>query len=399
MHDRFHFDPFDLETRREPYALYARARREHPVFRHEGLPVVSVFRYADVQSILKDAATWSSSFDVPGVNRGDEAPPSMISQDPPSHTRLRGLVNQAFTPRIMRNLEPRMHAIARELVAEALERREVDLVEQLTYPLPVTVIAEIIGVPPADREQFKHWSDVAVAGLGSALFRPPTAERLAQLNEARSEMSAYFSALAEERRRQPREDLLTGLVQAELEGSRLSHVEMLQLLILLLVAGNETTTSLIGNAVLTLLAHPDELARLRADRGLLPSAIDEVMRYSSPVQMDPRRATREVELHGTGIAANQLVVSWIGSANRDEDVFPDPERFDIGRRDNRHIGFGLGPHYCLGANLARLEAQVAVAALLDATCAFERTDAAPLPLHPSIVFRGVTALPLRLHPR
>ncbi len=398
MDDTFHFDPFDTTTRREPYALYARARREHPVYRHAGFPVVSVFRHADVQSILKDSATWSSNFDLPGVDRS-EAPPSMIGQDPPAHTRLRGLVNQAFTPRIIRNLEPRMHAIAAELVGHALEQREVDLVETLTYPLPVIVIAEIIGVPAEDREQFKHWSDVAVEGLGSALFRPPTPERLARLAEVRNEMSAYFSALAEERRRHPREDLLTGLVQAELEGSRLSHVEMLQLLILLLVAGNETTTSLIGNAVLTLLAHPGELARVRSDRALLPSAVDEVMRYSSPVQMDPRRATREVELRGQRIAADQLVVSWIGSANRDAEVFPDPDRFDIGRGDNRHIGFGLGPHYCLGANLARLEAQAALGALLDRTRAFERTDTEPLPLHPSIVFRGVTRLPLRLHPR
>jgi cytochrome P450 len=394
----FHFDPFDPATRREPYAVYARARREHPVYRHEGFPVVSVFRYADVQSILKDAATWSSDFDRPGLDRS-EAPPSMIGLDPPSHTRLRALVNQAFTPRIIRNLESRMHEIAGELVDDAVARGEVDLVRSLTYPLPVVVIAEIIGVPPADREQFKHWSDVAVAGLGSALFRPPTAERMAELDQARTEMGRYFSALADERRRAPREDLLTGLVQAELEGSRLSHVEMLSMLVLLLVAGNETTTSLIGNAVLTLLDHPDELARVRADRALLPSAIDEVMRWSSPVQMDPRRATRALELRGEPIAENQLVVSWIGSANRDEDVFADPDRFDIGRRDNRHIGFGLGPHYCLGANLARLEAQVAMAALLDRTRAFERTGSEPLPIHPSIVFRGVTELPLRLHAR
>lgn len=398
MMETFHFDPFDPATRRDPYAIYARARREYPVYRHEGLPVVSVFRYADVQSILKDAATWSSSFDRPGM-RNDEIPPSMIGQDPPEHTRLRALVNQAFTPRIIRQLEARMHAVAGELVGEALERREVDLVEALTYPLPVIVIAEIIGVPAEDRERFKHWSDVAVEGLGSALFRPPTPERMAQLDEARGEMGRYFSALAEERRRHPREDLLTGLVQAELEGSRLSHIEMLQLLILLLVAGNETTTSLIGNAVLTLLAHPDELARVRGDRALLPSAIDEVMRYSSPVQMDPRRATRAIELRGEHIEPDQLVVSWIGSANRDEEVFPDPDRFDVARRDNKHLGFGLGPHYCLGANLARLEAQVAVGALLDRTAAFERVGDEPLPLHPSIVFRGVTELPLRLHPR
>ena len=171
------------------------------------------------------------------------------------------------------------------------------------------------------------------------------------------------------------------------------------MLILLLVAGNETTTNLIGNAVLALLDHPDALARLRAERALLPSAVDEVMRWSSPVQMDPRRATRALELHGHSIDADQLVVCWLGSANRDEDVFPDPERFDIARADNRHLAFGFGPHYCLGANLARLEAQVALAALLDRSRAFERIDDAPLPLHPSIVFRGVTSLPLRLHPR
>ncbi|MBI3770001.1 MAG: cytochrome P450 [Deltaproteobacteria bacterium] len=397
--DSFRFDPFDRDTRRDPYALFARARREHPVFAHTGFPVVSVFRYADVQRILKDPATWSSDFDVPGVDPGEVPDPSMLGQDPPAHTRLRGLVNQAFTPRIVQRLEPRMREIADELVAAALARGEVDLVEALSYPLPVIVIAEIIGVPPEDRERFKAWSDVAVEGLGNGLFVPPTPERLARLGGVRAEMDAYFSALAAERRRHPREDLLTGLVQAELEGSRLSHAEMLRMLILLLVAGNETTTNLIGNLVLTLLEHPAELARLRAERTLLPSAVEEVLRYSSPVQMDPRRATRDLELHGQRIAADQLVVCWLGAANRDAEAFPEPERFDIGRGDNHHLAFGFGPHYCLGANLARIEAQVALAALLDRARAFERVDDAPLPLHPSIVFRGVTRLPLRLHPR
>jgi cytochrome P450 len=308
-------------------------------------------------------------------------------------------VNQAFTPRIVRSLEPRMRAIAAELVARAVERREVDLVEALTYPLPVVVIAEIIGVPVEDRERFKHWSDVAVAGLGHAFFRPPTPERLQELARMRAEMGAYFSALADERRHRPREDLLSGLVRAELEGSRLSHAEMLQMLVLLLVAGNETTTNLIGNAVLAFLEHPAELARVRADRGLVASAVEEVLRWASPVQMDPRRATRDVELGGVAIAADQLVITWLGSANRDEDVFPEPERFDVTRGDNRHLAFGFGPHYCLGANLARLEAQVALATLLERTRDFERSDAAPLPLHPSIVFRGVTRLPLKLRAR
>ncbi len=397
--DAFRFDPFDPDTRRDPYALFARARREHPVFAHANFPVVSIFRYADVQRILKDPATWSSDFDVPGVSPDETPDPSMLGQDPPAHTRLRALVNQAFTPRIVQRLEPRMREIADELVAAALARGEVDLVEALSYPLPVIVIAEIIGVPPEDRERFKAWSDVAVEGLGNGLFVPPTPERLARLGAVSAEMGGYFSALADERRRHPREDLLTGLVQAEVEGSRLSHAEMLRMLILLLVAGNETTTNLIGNLVLTLLEHPAELARLRAERALLPSAVEEVLRYSSPVQMDPRRATRDLELHGQRIAADQLVVCWLGAANRDAEVFPEPERFDVGRGDNRHLAFGFGPHYCLGANLARIEAQVALAALLDRTRAFERADDAPLPLHPSIVFRGVTRLPLRLHPR
>ena len=392
----FRFDPFDLATRRAPFGLYARARREHPVLRHEGTPITSVFRYDDVLAILRDPATWSNRFEPPGVEPGTFPEPSMIGQDPPEHTRLRSLVNQAFTPRIIRNLEPRLRAIAEELVTAAIAQREVDLVEALTYPLPVIAIAEIIGIPAEDRARFKTWSDVAVRGLGNALFVPPTQERLDELGRMFDEMGDYFSTLAEARRRDPREDLLTGLVQAELEGSKLTHAEMIRMLVLLLVAGNETTTNLIGNAVLELLAHPDALARLRREPALLPSAIDEVMRFASPVQMDPRRATRDVEVHGQRVAAGELAICWIGSANRDEAVFTDSERFDITRGDNRHLGFGFGPHYCLGANLARLEAQVAVGTLLARTTTVARTDDAELPLHPSIVFRGVTRLPVRL---
>jgi cytochrome P450 len=307
-------------------------------------------------------------------------------------------VNQAFTPRIIRRLKPRVEEIAHDLFDEALEKGEVDLVEALTYPLPVIVIAEIIGVPSEDRQQFKIWSDAAVEDLGSGLFVPPSNERLRARQPLFSEMGEYFSKLAEERRRRPREDLLTGLVQAEHEGSKLTHDEMIRMLVLLLVAGNETTTTLIGNAVLDLLDHPDELSRLRNDLGLMPSAVDEILRYSSPVQLDPRRAVHSVELHGQKIQADQIIVCWLGSANHDEAVFDDPERFDVGRGENRHMAFGFGSHFCLGANLARLECRVALNALLARTRSFERTDGARLPLHPSIVFRGVTQLPVRLVP-
>jgi len=399
MADDFDFNPFDLETRRNPFPIYARARREHPVFPHTGLPLTSVFRYNDIQAILKDPVTWSNRFPPPpGVDPENFPEPSMLGQDPPEHTRLRSLVNQAFTPRIIRRLQPRMVEIANELLDRALEQGEVDFVQALTYPLPVIVIAEIIGVPSGDRDQFKEWSDEAVANLGNGLFMPPPPEKMQRLGNLIGEMGDYFVKLADERLRKPREDLLTGLVQAEVEGSKLTQDEMVRMLVLLLVAGNETTTTLIGNAALELLAHPDQLARLRAEPDRIESAVEEILRYSSPVQMDPRCATRRVELHGHTIEAGQFVVSWLGSANRDEEVFPDGERFDIAREDNRHIAFGYGTHYCLGANLARLEAQVALRTLLSRTRAFERTDDAPLPLHPSIVFRGVTALPLRLIP-
>jgi len=394
--DAFAFNPFDEATRRDPYALYARARREHPVYAHEGLPVFSVFRYADVQAVLKDPGTWSSAFPPPPPMTASDMLPSMLVSDPPAHTRLRALVNQAFTPRRVRELEPRMVAIAHQLLDAALERRRVDLVEALTYPLPVMVIAEMIGVPIEDREQFKIWSDEAVASLGVVFFQAPSEELVATLRRTVAEMRAYSVRLAEERRAHPRDDLLSGLVAAELEGSRLSGDELVAMLILLLVAGNETTTTLIGNAVLELLAHPEALARLRAEPGLLPGAVDEVLRYSSPIQMDPRRSTRPVELLGQRIAAEQFVLCWLGAANRDETVFAAPDAFDITRANNRHLAFGFGPHYCLGAPLASLEAEVALRVLLVRTRSFHRTGDEPLPLHPSLVFRSVTRLPVEL---
>ena len=212
-------------------------------------------------------------------------------------------------------------------------------------------------------------------------------------------MKRYFIPLAESRRRVPQDDLLTGLVQAEHEGSKLDQDEMLAMLVLLLVAGNETTTTLIGNAVLTLLDHPGEHKRLRDDPALLPGAIDEVLRFDSPVQFDPRRATRDTEIAGTPIAENTLLLCWLGSANRDERHFERPEVFDITRQKNPHLAFGFGTHHCLGHNLARLEASVALEVLLARTSSFERTDRSALPLHPSPVFKAVTRLPVRLEPR
>jgi cytochrome P450 len=395
--EAFAFDPFDDATRRDPFPLYARARREHPLWRHPGFPAVSLFRYADIQAVLRDAATWSNRIPLPAeVGTPEDRPPSMLGTDPPEHTRLRGLVSQAFTPRMIRQMVPRMRAVAEELLTPALARREVDLVEALAYPLPVIVIAEMIGIPAADRARFKQWSDELVANLGLGLLTMPSPERLERQRRILEEMRGYFMPLVAERRAAPRDDLLTGLVRAELEGSRLGFDEMMEMLVLLLVAGNETTTALVGNAVVELCRHPDQLALLRARPELVTGAVDEVLRFASPVQLDPRRATRPVELCGERLDPDTVVLCWLGSANRDEAVFEDPERFDVTRRDSRHLAFGFGPHFCLGAHLAELEAETALRALLERTRAIHRVDDTPLPLHPSFVFRGVTRLPVVL---
>lgn len=397
MAEQFQFDPFDERTRRNPFPLYAQARREHPVYRHEGLPVVSVFRYDDIQAILRDPSTWSNVFPPPpGFTRPDHLPPSMLMLDPPEHTRLRGLVQQAFTPRRVRELEPRIEAIAEQLASHLVTRRTADFVATFAYPLPVVVIAEMIGVPAEDRELFRHWSDALVENLGGGLLGPPSPEALAKELAAVEAMRAYFVERVEERRRKPREDLLSALVAAELEGSRLTFDEMLQMLVLLLVAGNETTRNLIANAVYTLIEHPESERQLRAHPEHVPSAVEEVLRFASPVQCDVRYLVRDTEVAGRHVEAGTIALLWLGSANRDESVFPDPDVFDIARADNRHLAFGFGPHFCLGANLARLEAQVALRVLLRRVRQWQLATSDPLPLHPSLIFRAMTELPLEV---
>jgi cytochrome P450 len=397
MAEQFQFDPFDERTRRNPFPLYAQARREHPVYRHEGLPVVSVFRYDDIQAILRDPSTWSNVFPPPpGFTRPDHLPPSMLMLDPPEHTRLRGLVQQAFTPRRVRELEPRIEVIAEQLASDLVTRGMADFVATFAYPLPVVVIAEMIGVPAEDRELFRHWSDALVENLGGGLLGPPSPEALAKELAAVEAMRAYFVERVEERRRKPREDLLSALVAAELEGSRLTFDEMLQMLVLLLVAGNETTRNLIANAVYTLIEYPESERQLRAHPEHVPGAVEEVLRFASPVQCDVRYLVRDTEVAGRHVEAGTIALLWLGSANRDESVFPDPDVFDIARADNRHLAFGFGPHFCLGANLARLEAQVALRVLLRRVRQWQLATSDPLPLHPSLIFRAMTELPLEV---
>ena len=376
-------DPAFLEN---PFPFYEIGRQMSPLF----IPAAGMwmaFRYSECVGILKDNESWLSGI---GPAETADAEPTMLSSNPPRHTRLRGLVNQAFTPRMIEQLEPRLRQIAGELLDEATERGECDLVEALAYPLPVIAIAEILGVDPARRQQFKDWSDRIVAGLGGGGAGGPAASE---------EMREYFGELCAERRARPRNDLISGLVQAEMEGDRLSLEELLQMLVLLLVAGNETTTNLIGNAMLEFMAHPVELAKVEADRSLIPSALEEVLRVNSPVQATVRRAARDIDVSGQRINEGQRVVVWLAAANRDPEQFPDPLTFDVARTPNRHISFGMGIHFCLGAPLARLEAKIAWEELLKRGTNFRRTTDAPLPRVPTFIMRGVTSLPVAFDPR
>jgi hypothetical protein len=295
----------------------------------------------------------------------------------------------------VRQLAPRVEAIAGALLDAALARREVDLVEALTYPLPVIVIAEMIGVPAEDRAQFKAWSDALVAPLGTAFFEVAPPERVATFRRVRGELEGYLVRLVEVRRRAPRDDLLSALVAAELEGSRLSFEELLAMLILLLVAGNETTTNLIGNAVLALLRHPGERKRLLDDPRLLPGAVEEFLRFDSPVQLTDRVVTEDLDFRGHRFRRGQLAVCLLGAANHDPARFPDPDRLDVTRADRGHLAFGLGPHVCLGAPLARLETELALTGLLRRFPDFSG-PAEPPARRASVVLRGPSLLPLVL---
>ncbi len=383
-------DPAFLEN---PFPFYEVGRAMSPLVLPER-GIAMVFGYEDCVAILKDWETWSSRFPPPpDVENPPE--PMMLGSDPPRHTRLRSLVSQAFTPRMVEALEPRIREIARELLEPAIEAGECDLVAALAYPLPVIVIAEILGIPPEDRDRFKEWSDEAVASLGTGLQGNGRQIRA----EIFEEMREYFTRMTEERRARPRNDLISGLVQAEQDGEKLTFADLLQMLILLLVAGNETTTNLIGNAMLSFLEHPAELARVEGDRALIPSALEEVLRFNSPVQATVRRPTRDVELHGRSIPAGMPTLVWLAAANRDPAQFPEPLRFDVARTPNRHLAFGLGIHFCLGAPLARLEARVAYEELLARATGFERTTEGPLPRVPTFIMRGVLELPIAFRRR
>jgi cytochrome P450 len=387
------YNPVLPEVQANPYPYYTALRRDNPVAWLEPLQCWAVSRYDDVDYALRTPEIFSSANWL-GQSIGDLSPapevPWMIETDPPNHSRLRKLVNKGFTPRMVGRLEPRIRAIANELLANARIQPEIDFVRDFSGALPVIVIAEMLGVEPEHRLDFKRWSDNVVLGTS----RPTDEAARAQVRASNAEMRTYFEHAIADRRKTPHEDLLTVLVQAEEERQTLTSDEVLAMAMLILLAGNETTMNLLSNTALALQAHPADLARISRENVLIPQLIEEMLRYDSPVQIVFRRTTEAVELSGRTIPPNAVVFILIGSANRDERKFPDPDRFDLSRDSSEHLAFGFGTHFCLGAQLARLEAKVALEELF-ASCPPFTIDLHRVERIKSVLLRGIKHLPMR----
>ncbi|MBP2337317.1 cytochrome P450 [Saccharothrix coeruleofusca] len=333
-----------------------------------------VYGHAEAVRVLSDAKLFSSNMmrlmaaeigaDVEEAQAGE-----LLYLDPPRHTRLRRLVNHAFTPKVLAGLESKIAGLTHELLDQAPATGRLELVGALAYPLPVIVIAELLGVPASDRDLFREWAESLIPTTGSEVSLVGRFEGQDKVTETtllqRKEFGEYLAEHIEDRRRHPREDLLSGLVHAEVDGERLSDKEIATLADVLLLAGHVTTTMLLGNTVLCLDSHPDEFARVRADRSRLPDVIEESLRYLPPFAVTARASTAEAEVGGVVIPPDQLVMVWLGAANRDPRVFDAPAEFRPGRDPNPHLTFSRGIHYCIGAGLARLEGRIALGILFD----------------------------------
>ncbi|HLH68655.1 MAG TPA: cytochrome P450 [Candidatus Dormibacteraeota bacterium] len=381
-----------LLLQHDPYPFYEQLRSAGPVVWATSLGRWLVTGHAEVVEVLRDERfsadrrRWEGF--APVIEPGREGGRSMLVADPPDHTRLRTLVQKAFTPRMVERLRPRIETLVEEALNAAGERGGMDLVADLAYPLPVTVIAELLGVPVEDRAAFRRWSDALVGALDPVA----PANRRGAVLAARDALHAYLRQVIAERRADPRDDLISRLVEAEEQGDRLSGPELLAMGVLLLVAGHETTVNLISNGVNALLNHPDQLARLHREPELIEPAVEELLRYDSPVQLTGRVALEALELGGQRVEPGQMVTLMLGAANRDPRVFADPGRLDLGRDPNPHLAFGRGIHFCLGAPLARLEGQIAIGALIRR---FPGLRLAGVPeRRPTVTLRGFVSLPL-----
>jgi cytochrome P450 len=390
------YDLFSPQFKADPFPTYARMRQEAPVHGHiapDGRTIWYITRYEDVTAVLKDPRFIKN----PHAGQSPSASSSshralnenMLFADPPDHTRLRALVNQAFTPRRVEALAPRIQTIADDLLDVAAQQEEMDLIADLGLPLPVHVICELLGIPRRDREKVSDWSQ-AIISPGSRGLNYSARKRKVR------HFITYLRELFADRQARPQDDLTTALVQAEEAGDRLSESELSSMVALLLVTGHETTVNLIGNGALALLQHPDQLALLRADPSLWDRAIEELLRYDGPVETSTSRwAGENIEFKGHLMRKGDLVRVVLASANRDTAVFDLPDQLDITRSDNKHLAFGLGIHYCLGAPLARLEGKIALGTLFGRFPNVRLVGpAAQLEWHSGVLFRGLKRLPV-----
>lgn len=399
-------DPFGLSTLQawqDPYPLYARLRAEAPVYYSEVRQGWLVTRYQDVIAGFRDGRlsarrTSFYSQQLPAEIRELIAPVvrNLASwaflSDPPEHTRLRGLINKAFTPRMTEGLRPRVQALVDELLDAMRGKGPVDIIAELASPLPVIVIGEMLGLPREDRHRLKSWSDALAAFMGPARKTPALFQTAAR---GVLEMEEYLRQVIAERRKCPGEDLISKLLVAEEQGTILNEQELLSTCTMVLFGGHETTTHLIGNAVNALLEHPDQLEVLRREPDAVASVVEEVLRYDSPIQRQIRLAAEDMEVGGQRIQKGQGVILMIGAANRDPAQFPEPDRLDVLRKENRHLSFGMGTHFCVGSSLGRMEAQLALGALARRFPGLERAGGAPRRLE-NLTIRGFESLPVAL---
>ena len=391
------FNPFLPEVHSDPYPHYHALREREPV--HQPFPgawllsrhrdVVPLLRSPNVSSDRRKSPMYELFLQsLPDPHRFQDIPPSMLFLDPPDHTRLRGLVNKAFTARVVESMRPRVHEIVEGILDGVAEKGEMDVVADLAYPIPVTVICDLFGVPQEDRAQVKAWSLDLIYTLDPLV----AGDRLEKAAQAGLAFREYLRGLIEDRRGRHGDDFISALIQAEEEGERLTDEEIVSMCVLLLIAGHETTSGLIGNGMLALGRHPDAMRELRDDPSIIKTAVEELLRFDAPVQLTGRLVLQPIEIDGVQIEPGNDVITLIGAANRDPSVFPDPDRLDLRRPANHHVAFGGGIHFCLGAPLARLEGQIAVGELVQRFPGME-VDTQGAVLRDTVTLRGLTSLP------
>jgi hypothetical protein len=389
------FNPYSYEIHEDPYPVYRRMREHAPAYRNEELGFWALSRYDDVLAAFKDDATFSNADGV-ALERSSSGHASdlasFLAMDPPRHDQLRALVSRGFTPRRVTDLEPRVRALTAALLDGLAASGRCDIVQDFAAKLPMGVVSELLGVPEADRDELRRSADLVVH-REEGRSEVPEAGR-----EATGRLLAYFGDLVADRRRTRGADLTSALLDAAIDGASLETRDVVAFLFLMIIAGNETTTKLIGNALYWLWKNPRSRERVRLDPSLVPAWVEETLRYDGSTQMLARTVTRDLELHGRRIRAGDRLLLLIGSANRDERVFPEADAFDLGRDTSQHLAFGKGTHFCLGAALARLEARVALEAIRERFMDFEVDEAGTERVHSPNV-RGFRSMPISFPPR